>query len=496
MKKEGSLKSILAILVIILVCLVSLGGIYVKDKNVMKNWLPDYVLGAGLQDSTIIKLDVNKPDETSSENTTEENLNTEDSDTNETVNENENLSDETQNEENVENTENSTEAKESETNSSEENKSDNGQAPNIYTLDNYKKSKKIIEKRLKLAGVTQFETRLDEKSGSIIVEVPEDIDSSILQSVFETGKTEIKITETNEVIGDQNSIKKFETAIDDTYVSYGAGSNVKINVEFSKDAINKFKEMKNNYVIPTDESGAQKENNIEITIDGSAIVSLTESEFLESAVKGTLQLYGNYTTDAKTLNQSLNAINSRKMLIETENLPIEYTINYQSKDIHSTVNKYGIISVFAVILVAMLIYLVYKFKLNGLLAELCILGFGALALLIIRITKVQISIATISALIGILILQFIYLIKLLDDKKISSKVFNEKTVEFTKILVPLFIFGICSAVVPAFKNSVIVPFGSIQELSNFGMVAFWGLFTFELFNNILTRAIFTKAKNK
>ena len=36
-KKEGSLKLILAILVIILLCLVSLGGIYVKDKNIMKN---------------------------------------------------------------------------------------------------------------------------------------------------------------------------------------------------------------------------------------------------------------------------------------------------------------------------------------------------------------------------------------------------------------------------------------------------------------------------
>ena len=215
MKKEGSLKSILAILVIILVCLVSLGGIYVKDKNVMKNWLPDYVLGAGLQDSTIIKLDVNKPEEASSENKTEEN-NTEGSETEQT--ENNEISEDSQNIANAENTENSTETEATEANATEENKneSENGQAQNIYTVDNYKKSKKIIEKRLKLAGVTQFEVRLDEKTGSIVVEVPENIDSNILQSVFETGKTEIKITETNEVIGDQKSIKKFETSIDDT----------------------------------------------------------------------------------------------------------------------------------------------------------------------------------------------------------------------------------------------------------------------------------------
>ena len=38
--------------------------------------------------------------------------------------------------------------------------------------------------------------------------------------------------------------------------------------------------------------------------------------------------------------------------------------------------------------------------------------------------------------------------------------------------------------------------GNIVEISNFGMVIFWGLILFELFNNIITRAIFTNAKNK
>ena len=59
-KKEGSLKLILAILVIILLCIVSLGGIYAKDKNVMKNVLPNYILGMDLDTNTIIKLDVVK----------------------------------------------------------------------------------------------------------------------------------------------------------------------------------------------------------------------------------------------------------------------------------------------------------------------------------------------------------------------------------------------------------------------------------------------------
>ena len=44
---------------------------------------------------------------------------------------------------------------------------------NVNTLENYKKSKKIIEKRLKTAGVEQYSVRLDENAGA-----PEYIDFS------------------------------------------------------------------------------------------------------------------------------------------------------------------------------------------------------------------------------------------------------------------------------------------------------------------------------
>ena len=40
------------------------------------------------------------------------------------------------------------------------------------------------------------------------------------------------------------------------------------------------------------------------------------------------------------------------------------------------------------------------------------------------------------AISGMLVLQFIYLVKLLENNKISSKVFNDETLEFSKTLVP------------------------------------------------------------
>lgn len=458
MKKEGSLKLILAILVIILLCIVSLGGIYAKDKNVMKNVLPNYILGMDLDTNTIIKLDVVKNEGNSSENTQEESNETE-------------KNSESENSENAEN-------------NTEKNNSENGQAQNIYTVENFKQSKKIIEKRLKNAGINQYTLRLDEQSGTIIMEVPDDTDNDTLQNIFVVGKTEIKISENNEVIGDYNSISKITTAIDDSYVNYGIGSFVKLDIEFSKDAVKKFEEIKNNYIIPTDEEGKQTENNIVIAIDGSAICSMTETEFLETAVKGSLPLkLGDYTNDKTTLNNTLREADSIKNIIQSGNLPITYSVNY-TNDIHSNISEIGIISVFAVILIIMLVYLVLKYKLKGILAELDILGFGALLLLVLRYTNVEISIASIVSIATMLILQFIYSVKLLDNEKISSKIFTEETIKFTKMLIPAFIM------------SVVIAFANILEISGFGMILFWGIILFEIFNNIITRAILTNVKNK
>lgn len=479
MKKEGSLKSILAILVIILLCLISFGGIYVKNKNVMKNILPDYNLGMDLDTNTIFKLEVVKDEENTSEQqdevSSDEETNTE---------QNETESDEGANTEQNE-TESDENSSEEETEPEQDTSSENGQAENKYTLENYKKAKEIIEKRLNLSNVQQYTVRLNEQTGSIFIEVPEELDTAVVRNIFATGKIEIKINETDELIGDNNSIKKVETGIDETYASY-FGSVATINIEFSSDAVKKFKELKKNYVIPTDEEGNQTENTIQIYIDGSSMLGsdgMEETEFLDSAINGALPLsIGSYTTDEKELNEALEVANLRKAIMETENLPIDYTAEY-GNEIHSDINKVGIISVFGVILVVMFIYLVFKYKLKGILAELSILGFGALLLLVLRYTKVQISIAALVSIASILILQFIYLIKLLKNK-ITPKSFTTTTIEYTKILIPAFIM------------SVVIAFANIIEISGFGMVIFWGIILFEIFNNIITKAILTNVKNK
>ncbi len=503
MKREVSLKSILAILVIILLCLVSFGGIYIKDRNIMKNWLKDYAVGMDTGDTNIVKLDI---------------LEEEDS------------SDDVQDAESTGESEN------------EATDSNDGQAKKTYTVDDYKKSKSIIEKRLKISGVDQYILRLDEKTGSLVMEFPEDTNVNVLNNVFSPGKIECKIKSnisedvaesesseesivegdatdaeqeaeaetTNEektkeisnqftsIFSDKKAIKNIKSYITDKYVqenNIGYTSLIRMDIEFTNEAMKKFKEIKDGYVMPVDKDGKQVDNTIYIYLDGEKFYEGNELDFLEIAEGGTLPIrYGGYTNDRKVLNERLKVAESEKAALTTEEIPIMYSGNYGNV-IHSNISKKAVAVIFALILAVMGIYLLIKYKLKGVFAELCILGFSALLLLILRWTSVQMSVASMVSIVAAIIAQFIYLIKVLNNENISPKVFNNETITFTTMIIPAFILGIVAAVLPALKDVGMIP-GNIFDVACFGMVMFWGVIVFEIFNNIITRAILTNAKNK
>lgn len=487
MKKEGSLKITLSILVITLVTLISMWGVNVKSGSTMKNKLPDYEYGMELKSTNIINLEVVK-EETSEENTTEETVATQE----ETTAENAEVA-------TSENAGATVEPK-----ATEEKKEENKEEKN--KVKEYRKAKSILEKRFALMEVNQYTIRLDEKTGNMAIEVPTELASAVSQNAFSKGKFEIKISDNEEVIADNKSVQEVKASINNQYANVqGYGSIVELNFVFNKDAVKKFTDIKNNYELtvmhddskeneqaPTgetqDETSISSTDSVEdrkvnLYLDGNSLYSTTLEDFVKYASTGTLPLsIGGYTDDTKALEASLQQANITKSLIMTENLPVEYTSSSTS-NIHSDINKKSIIIVFVVIAAAMIIYLVVRYKLKGLYAGLTILGFISTLLLIVRFTNVALTISSIFALAVTMVLQFIYLIKLLSGKS-NTKNFNETTTTFIKILVPVFIM------------SITISFAKIVELIGFGEVVFWGIIVFAIFNNIITRAMLTNGKNK
>ena len=483
MKKEGSLKITLSILVITLVTLISMWGVNVKSGSTMKNKLPDYEYGMELKSTNIINLEVVKK-ETSEENTAEETATAQEQ-TGEATTENAEVATAEQPE--------ATEQKK------EEKKEENN-------VKEYRKAKSILEKRFALMEVNQYTIRLNEKTGNMAIEVPTEFASLVSQNAFSKGKFEIKISDNEEVIADNKSVQEVKTSINNQYANVqGYGSIVELNFVFNKDAVKKFTDIKNNYELtvmhddskedeqaPTGEAqdetsisntGSVEDRKVNLYLDGNSLYSTTLEDFVKYASTGTLPLsIGGYTDDTKALESSLQQANITKSLIMTENLPVEYTSSSTS-NIHSDISKKSIIIVFVVIAAAMIIYLVVRYKLKGLYAGLTILGFISTLLLIVRFTNVALTISSIFALAVTMVLQFIYLIKLLSGKS-NTKNFNETTTTFIKILVPVFIM------------SITISFAKIVELIGFGEVVFWGIIVFAIFNNIITRAMLTNGKNK
>ena len=287
----------------------------------------------------------------------------------------------------------------------------------------------------------------------------------------------------------------------------GYGSIVELSFVFNKDAIKKFTDIKNNYELTyieksSDESGeantdsaingeenaetsntegTAKDREVSLNLDGTAIYTTSLEEFLKYAVTGTLPLsLGGYTNDSKALESSLQQANITKSLILTENLPVEYQ-SATTSNIHSNINKNSILIVFAVLVGAMVIYLIIKYKLKGLLGGLTILGVVSTLLLIVRFSNVVLTISSIFAIGVVMILQFVYLIKLLNGKA-NSKQFNDNTVSFIKMLIPVFLM------------SIVISFAKVSELIGFGEVTFWGIIVFAIFNNIITRAMLTNVE--
>ena len=153
-KSKLSLKllgRILTVVVIILIAVISFVGIFVQDKNSMKNIIPEYKLGMDLYGARNIVIKVDESNES----------NTED----------------------------------------------------VLTLDNYQKSKEIAEQRLAYMKVENYLIRENEANGDISLEVTENNDTDyIAQYVATKGEFKVVDNDTSEVLLSNKDVEKASAA--------------------------------------------------------------------------------------------------------------------------------------------------------------------------------------------------------------------------------------------------------------------------------------------
>ncbi len=443
-----ALKRTLIILLIILLALISFGGIYIQKTKFVENILPEYKLGPdftglrniGLKVSDATKdiyydLDGNVVDE-EGKNTTKKV---------ESVNKEENL-----------------------------------------TKDNYKKAKEIIEKRLEKIKQVQY-------TSAGIVE-NKAIDYYTIKQNEETGKIELKLPENANtdmvlryvatkgdftIVDDQDNVLMDNSYIKEAYVGYSStssGVTVYLTIQFDKQGTEKLKEISNTFIKTTDEEGNDTTKKIKVKIDDSEMLN---TYFTEEISNGMIQLSfgtatGNslatYAQEAKNLETLLNA----------GNLPIVYEAD-ENHYVLSDINK-DMLFIPAIVIMSLLvigiIILIVKYKVKGLLGAISIIGYIATFLIIVRLTNVVITLEGVAGIITSIILEYISIMYALNKMKENTDLTcNQCFTKFLPILVPIAI------------STVILCFVKWLPIYSFGMTMFWGIVLVIVYNHVVTKLL-------
>lgn len=455
--KEKTMKTvkILAItLLVILISMINFVGIYQKNKNRMENKVKDYSYSMSLNGARTIKLKVN------------------------------------------------TESKDDVPNNGEE----------VLTAENYKKSKEVIEKRLNKMNVEEYTTSVNEATGEITIQIPEQNSQTdtIIGNLNTVGKFEILDSETKEVLLNNDDIKSSEVL----YNTTNSGTSVYLQIEFNKNGKDKLKNVSQTYVSVNNTTNNTTENNVaenttseteneatNTTTEGSSDTATTEKKitmkiddqeimstsFDEPITTGKIQLsVGSATTDKTTLQNYVDQAQSVATTLDTGKLPVKYDLE-KNQYILPKLTTQDLIKVeiaIAIIAVVGIIILIVKHKLNGLLAGIAYVGLSAVYMLVVRYTNVTISIESIAGIIIVLILNYIFTTMFLNKieelnkekaENIMKKATGETYKKFYLRIIPICIMAITFS------------FVKWVTISSFGMITFWGIVIIAIYNAIITR---------
>ena len=437
------LGKISVVVIILLLSLISFAGIYVKDKNAMKNVIPEYKLGTDLYGARNILV---KVDDSTTTKKYDSNGNLV-----------ENSSDKDENNENI------TEVEEK-VNPDE-----------LRTAENYETVKNIIEARLKYMNVEDYLLRFDESTGNISLEVPENSSTDyIAQYTITKGEFKIVDNDTSEVLLSNADLKEAKVQ----YSTSTSGTTVYLTIEFNKDAVEKLKNISNTYISSTDAEGKTTTKKIKMTLDDSTIIS---TYFQEEISTGIIQLSMGTITNTSEIQSNIQSASNMAVLLNTDPMPLTYTMEtnrFVYSDITAETLKIVIVGLCIVALI-MAICMVIKFKKNGLMGVIADIGFTAVLLLAIRYGNVEISLAGIFAIAIAVIVEYIVTGLILNEY--SKKCEKEILIKNIKHLMGR--IAIC--LVPFVVMAVTFALISWEEIASIGMILFWAIIIMIIYNTLM-----------
>lgn len=446
---EKKLKIILCIALIILIILVGFIGVYTKDGTTYKNVIPDFSFGSEFNGKRITTFKVSEE--------TEEVIYDKDGKVVSSIPEGANEADYKKETEKV----NKDEA---------------------LTKENYKKVKKIFEGRLKKMGVKDYNVKLNEDTGNIVLELEEALDTDTsLQYMLLKGDFAIRDANDGTVYLDNNDLKNAKVLYSNPDTD---GISVYFSMEFNKEGAKKLADVSRKYLKAEgeEENSDSDVNKIALTIEGQDILT---TYFGEEITNGILRITLGTSKDNEVLQNYIDQAEFYAMLIQNDQMPLTYTVETSSfvKGNLSGNNLEMIIAVVCIILALAIIYMICKYKLDGIIAGISVIaGFGILAI-IIRYVALEISLNAFMAIILLIVLETYLMTKLLNSIKSNNAYENvaKKSIRVYLENIEIIVVTLIIAIIFTFMSKVTV--------YSFGMTLFYGIISMAVSNLLFLRTM-------
>lgn len=463
-KNLKKVKVIAVLLIIVLISAIAFGGIYIKDQGVWKNILKEFNYGMELDGARELRFALN-----TDEAEKEVYIDSEGKIAGEVAQEeNSEIALNTENQNNAEEQSKEVEGYTKETRVIKTNKDED------INIDNFEKSKKIIQKRLEKISGYEYNIRLDTITGELVVEVPNDNNIEMETSLVTTlGRVEIIDHQTGIILMDNSKIAS-ATAL--TSSATGNGYQAYLQLKLNKEGTKELKEISKKYTSTTDETGTENINYISVNLDGQEMIT---TYFGEEVVNGEIQIpMGQAVAEYDEYMEVARSVDRIAQVINEETMPLKYELSSDNYVKSSITEKTILIAeiIFVIIVIAISAYMIIKYKLRGLKASIVAIGYIALLTLTIKCVNVKITINSVITFISIIAINYIFVIRLLrklDEKAIISKEFLNTMKELYLTIIPVIIIAI------------IFTFMSASIISSIGMVLFWGLLLQAIYNTAI-----------
>ena len=497
------LKVLIVILLVILLTVVAFVGVYKKENGVWKNVLPDYQYGMDAKGSRQLRYTLDTSEEEKYVYVDEEgkvvgevlkdgSATTEDAEKEETSSDTDEVAETS--EENLAEEKNDSEeeipyAKETRTIKKNDDEK--------LTKENFEKSKKIIQERLEKQGISEYNIRIDDVTGKLVVETGNDNDNvDLVKSIIgQAGKFKIIDYQNGLPLMDNSDIKNVTvvTSNQDTYKTY-------LQIEFNKAGAKKLKEISNKYV--KEESTAienedQTEENTEEENDTESSDNNEEEEkikyvsivlddttmmttyFGEEMGNGKIQVsVGKERTDYDEFLEDYESAQTIANILNAGAMPVEYELendNFVKSELKMV--YFDTVLIIAVLLFA--IYFIVKYRLDGVFAAILSIGYMSLMSLVVKYTNVTLTANSEITIILMVLANDILLNMILQNIKQKGNA--------NDLSEPVKAFSVRA--IPAVIMAIVFTLTTSLTVSSIGMILFWGFVLMAIYNFAFTRTL-------